>query len=239
MLRWSIVYYSFVFLLTIYFILQQLITLVLVTQSSKNKFGSLTFHALKIQFDSEEPKWIWDFWEFYVGITLSAVICITLVILITRLISKSPLKYLGFVTVKKKDLVWILYFIPIYLILEVIIRYFNLEFDLNLSGAEKYKFLLILGVGIVGPFFEEVLFRGFLLTRINEITNSKYHWLTLLVVSLLFTLPHFQYNFYQLLIIFCLGLYFSFVKWKTGNLWIPIIIHSLNNVVTTYLLFMD
>lgn len=233
-MRWIGLYYSIIFLFLIYFLIQQFLTLWLITKFNTNTFTSLTFQSLKIKFDDKGPKWIWDFWEYYIAIILSSVITVVFILSVSRVYSKNPLKYLGFIKIRKQDSKWILYFIPVYLVLEVITQIFSLQFEFDLTGAEKYKFLLILGAGVAAPFFEEVLFRGFLLTRMNELTSSKYHWLTLIIVTLLFTIPHFQYNFYQLLVVFCLGLYFGFVKWKTGNLWLAILLHCLNNTIAFY-----
>ena len=90
--------------------------------------------------------------------------------------------------------------------------------------------LLFYGIGISQPIFEEFLFRGLLFKGLeNKIGGIN----TVLVTSLLFVLPHIQYDFSILsLILLPNALILGFCRLKTKGLTVPIILHCINNTVT-------
>ncbi len=82
---------------------------------------------------------------------------------------------------------------------------------------------------------EEMLFRGGLQ---NFLTRAiRMPWLSILVVSLLFSLVHF--SVYGFLVRFFLGIVLGYIFYYTGNLWLSITAHFFNNAlaVTTIFLF--
>ena len=86
------------------------------------------------------------------------------------------------------------------------------------------------GIGIVQPIFEEFLFRGLLFKGLQEKLGGT---LTVFATSILFVLPHIQYDFVILsLVLFPNALILGFARLKTGNLTIPIILHCANNLAT-------
>lgn len=84
----------------------------------------------------------------------------------------------------------------------------------------------ILIVGLIGPFAEEVFFRGALQRSIYGPHPWKAVWWTALIFSLL----HFQ--MYGFVPRFLLGLWFGYLYLWTGNLWPCVLAHALNNSVT-------
>lgn len=92
--------------------------------------------------------------------------------------------------------------------------------------------LAILGIGIGAPLGEEMFFRGFAFTALRH----RFGLATGLIVSaLLFTLPH-TYAL-GLLPVFLLGLLMAWTYHNSGSLWIPIIIHAVNNTASVLLAY--
>ena len=90
--------------------------------------------------------------------------------------------------------------------------------------------LLFYGIGIVQPIFEELLFRGLLFKGLNEKLGGKS---TVLLTSILFVIPHIQYDASILLIVlFPNALILGLCRLKTKSLTIPIILHCANNIFT-------
>jgi len=90
--------------------------------------------------------------------------------------------------------------------------------------------MTILIVGIMAGLSEELLFRG-CLQRLLSCGGMNHHaaiWLAAAVFSLL----HLQfYGFFPRMV---LGAFFGYLLWWTGSVWVPVIIHALNN--TFYLI---
>lgn len=230
-LKWLGLYYSFCFVFSIYFISQLAFTISLLyfTKIQTHKYKSLGFSKLKIKLDKVTSQWIWEFWEFYTSIILSSILSLILIYLFSKFFSKNPINYLGFRAIEKRDWRWLLYFILLLGLSEIIIHILGTDFSMDLSEAGKYRFLAFLGFCIFGPIFEETLFRGFIFSRMNELLSTKYHWITIVVTSILFSSIHFQYNLLQMSIIFVMSLFLGFTRYKTQSLWLPIIFHILNN----------
>jgi membrane protease YdiL (CAAX protease family) len=92
--------------------------------------------------------------------------------------------------------------------------------------------LAVLGIGIGAPLGEEMFFRGFAFTALRR----RFGLATGLIVSaLLFTLPH-TYAL-GLLPVFLLGLLMAWTYHNSGSLWIPIIIHAVNNTASVLLAY--
>jgi membrane protease YdiL (CAAX protease family) len=86
-------------------------------------------------------------------------------------------------------------------------------------------------VVIIGPLFEEVLFRGF---AFEGIRNSRLGPLgAVLITSFLWSVIHFQYDWYGMLNIFVLGLLFGIARLRTDSLIVTVVIHWVNNLAST------
>ncbi|MFI3239863.1 MAG: CPBP family intramembrane glutamic endopeptidase [Bacteroidales bacterium] len=96
--------------------------------------------------------------------------------------------------------------------------------------------LTILTVGVLTGAGEELFFRGALQGIFLSRKGANIHiaiWLT----AFIFSAIHFQ--FYGFVPRLLLGAYFGYLVYWTGSLWVPIIIHALNNssvVITEYML---
>ena len=86
--------------------------------------------------------------------------------------------------------------------------------------------LTLLSVGIIGPIFEEILFRGLVFGELRKITKVK---VALVLQALLFGIYHL--NVVQGVYAFILGLIIGFVYYRSNSIIAPIIIHvSINSL---------
>lgn len=86
-----------------------------------------------------------------------------------------------------------------------------------------------LAVGIGAPISEELLFRGFLLSALARWRAG--YWPAAIVANVAWTSFHFGYSVAGLIEVFLGGLFFSWLLWRTGSLWLPIIGHATTNIV--------
>lgn len=113
---------------------------------------------------------------------------------------------------------------------------------LNLDNLENYEqlissmigqsptWLILLTIGIVAPIAEELLFRGLVFHMFNRHMNVK---VALIVQGLLF--GAFHMNLVQGVYASVLGIVLGIAYLLTGSLWIPIIMHIVNNSVALLL----
>jgi uncharacterized protein len=97
--------------------------------------------------------------------------------------------------------------------------------ELMSLGWQSPLFFL-LSVVIIVPFFEELIYRGYLFRAWIESWGFAR---TALFGSLLFALPHFHYGWSGLLFVFILGYMLFYLRWKTQSLIPCLILHLLNN----------
>lgn len=100
--------------------------------------------------------------------------------------------------------------------------------DLMLAGNSLGTLAIsILIVGVLAGFSEELFFRG-ALQRLLMSTPVGTHvaiWLTAFVFSAI----HMQ--FFGFIPRLLLGAYFGYLLWWTGSLWVPVIVHVVNNSI--------
>jgi uncharacterized protein len=86
------------------------------------------------------------------------------------------------------------------------------------------KFILWVTVAIAAPFFEELLFRGFLLPSLIKLTSI---WPAIAISGFLFALAHL--NLGDIMPLTVLGMVLGFVYMRSGNLLAPMLLHGLWN----------
>lgn len=95
--------------------------------------------------------------------------------------------------------------------------------------------MLVLGVCIVAPIVEEVIFRGLAYARLVKsragVTGA------IIITSLVFTVIHTQYDFTVLIILSLFAFLLGYVRYKTGNIFYCIAIHMQINILSTIELF--
>jgi membrane protease YdiL (CAAX protease family) len=86
--------------------------------------------------------------------------------------------------------------------------------------------LLILGFVVLAPLQEELVFRGFLYRGISA---GFGHVPTVLLTAGAWALLHAQYEWYFVAQIFVLGLYFGWLRWRSGSALLTFFMHALIN----------
>ena len=81
---------------------------------------------------------------------------------------------------------------------------------------------------IVAPVLEEFIFRGFLFSQLKIRLGN---WAAISLSSLAWTLMHLQYEIKILAVLFVLGLFLGFFRWKYNSLFLVIILPAANNLV--------
>lgn len=106
---------------------------------------------------------------------------------------------------------------------------FQMEQNEGLTVILGYKqwpirILMILFATILTPFFEELVFRGFVQSFLRDISYSP--WRSIIATSVVFTILHPLTNFPGLLI---LSLAMGYAYEKSGSLWRSIFLHCIFN----------
>ncbi len=95
----------------------------------------------------------------------------------------------------------------------------------------EYLPLFWIALVIAAPLAEELFFRGFLFEGLRD------SWMgstgAVLVTSIAWAAIHMQYEMFQMVIIGTLGILLGIAKVKTRSLYIPIAMHSFNNLIAT------
>ena len=89
--------------------------------------------------------------------------------------------------------------------------------------------LTALGVGLGAPLSEELLFRGFVLSALAQWRFG--FWPAALLMNAVWTTFHLGYSVVGLLEVFIGGVYMSWLLWRSGSIWLPIICHAATNCV--------
>ena len=95
----------------------------------------------------------------------------------------------------------------------------------RLFGEQWVLALLVVGVG--APLSEELLFRGFLLSALAR--SGVGFWGGTLITTGLWTALHAGYSAAGIVEVFLIGLFFSWLLWRTGSLRVAIFCHALYN----------
>jgi membrane protease YdiL (CAAX protease family) len=97
------------------------------------------------------------------------------------------------------------------------------------TTARDFGALVLLAIALViaAPLAEEVLFRGFMYrglaaSRVGVIG-------AILIPTLIWTVLHQQYDAFYLFYVFVLGIVFGWLRWRSGTIVAPMIIHGIIN----------
>jgi hypothetical protein len=105
------------------------------------------------------------------------------------------------------------------------------------ARSDDALWLLVLAFCAAAPITEELFARGFLYRGLAEsflgISGA------ILVSSIVWTSLHLQYDWFFFGEVFCIGLWFGYMRYRSQSTWLTIVLHALNNlaaVVQSYLL---
>lgn len=106
------------------------------------------------------------------------------------------------------------------------------ESMVKMGTSTQYPILLYLGVAVGAPFVEEFIFRGTIWRgwRASKLGLRG----ALVATSLCWAVLHVQYPVAIIAYIFFFGLVLGLAREKTGNIWVPVWMHALNNGLATY-----
>ena len=93
--------------------------------------------------------------------------------------------------------------------------------------------IFYLTAAVAAPFYEEIIFRGFLLPSLTRYISP---WGAIIVSSLIFAVAHL--NISEILPLTTLGIILGVVYTRSGNLLSSILMHSLWNTGTLVSLFL-
>lgn len=94
--------------------------------------------------------------------------------------------------------------------------------------------LAVLAVSAGAPLSEEILFRGFLMPALAR-SRLRMRGAALLS-TLAWTGLHAGYSAAGMVEVFLIGLYFCWLTWRSGSLWLPIVCHVVINSLTLALI---
>lgn len=92
--------------------------------------------------------------------------------------------------------------------------------------------LLWLALIIAAPLFEEIFFRGFLLSGFSSSFMGP--TAALIITSALWAVIHVQYEIYAIIIIFLMGLLLGLAKRKSQSILLPIFLHATSNAIAAF-----
>jgi len=108
---------------------------------------------------------------------------------------------------------------------------FETDFAIESYRHANSLFLLYLGVGVAGPLFEEVLFRGFLFKAVQKSVFGSHG--AVLFTAIVFSIIHVQYGLWIILcMLFPMAILLGYARLKSNSLLLPILLHSINNLLT-------
>ena len=92
----------------------------------------------------------------------------------------------------------------------------------------RFEPFMLIGTVIIGPIFEEILYRGLMYNKLKEISNV---FIAVFISSILFALLHipgygFNIKMFSLVLD---GILLTYCYEKTDNIYVPILVHSINN----------
>lgn len=144
-------------------------------------------------------------------------------------------EYLDFTGVSKKE-----YGKWTFIAVLVIIGFYILDHILNRPipsvlietyRTSVYPPLLWLAVVVMAPFFEEIFFRGFLYKGLSRMRSKEMG--AVLLTALLWAVIHTQYETYEIMQVFVLGLVLGLSRWKSKSIYPPLFLHFMVNLIAT------
>ena len=164
----------------------------------------------------------------------SGIIGVLLILVTTFLWKRSQLvEFLGLRMASLKQFVlWTAVFLGLAAVLELLMRLspsFQTDFMEKVLASNTDRFLLILGVGIMAPLFEEFLLRGLLFGSLRHIVDEH---ASVAITAGVFALMHLQYSLPIMMLILPMGVVLGYARSRSGSIWAPVLMHVVNNCIT-------
>ena len=91
--------------------------------------------------------------------------------------------------------------------------------------------LLLFAAVVAAPVGEEIVFRGFLFRGWSASRLGVTG--TIVLTSAIWAAIHVQYDWFGIMQVFCLGLLFGWVRWRSGSTVLTILMHAVTNLAAT------
>ncbi len=113
--------------------------------------------------------------------------------------------------------------------------------DLVTESPAMFALWIVAVAWFAAGFGEEVLYRGFLMDRLERLSGLRSRpWAVLVIQALLFGLPHAYQGWGGMVVTAMVGLLFGWIRNRMGgNLWAVIIAHALVDTVMMSLAYAD
>lgn len=143
--------------------------------------------------------------------------------------------YLGLNLVDVKTMrFWFLAFIVMMLFSELLTYLLGKplvpEFVTSIYTSTDSVWLLWIAIVIAAPIFEELFFRGFIITGLSKTFMGPLG--AIVLSSLTWAAIHIQYELYLIVTIFVFGLALGFVRLKTNSVLLTIALHAFMNLMS-------
>ena len=89
--------------------------------------------------------------------------------------------------------------------------------------------LLLVGIVFIAPVVEEIFFRGFMFRGIEQSKLGPIG--AILITTTIWTLIHLQYDWFEMFLVFILGIFLGVARARTTSIYVTIAIHSLINLI--------
>ena len=169
---------------------------------------------------------------FSLGTSFAACSALLFLVLLIRFCKADVKRLLMLRPFVLRDLInWFVVLIGFSLLLTLIawlISHETPDFMLRLWSSRDNMLLLLFAILVAAPIFEECLFRGFIFSGIQ---NSHLGTAAAIVLSSgLWAIIHLQYGSFEVITLFILGIVLAVSRIASGSLYVPIILHALNNL---------
>ncbi len=172
-----------------------------------------------------------------VATTASALVCTPLIAFLARLRRGMAVsEYLALRPVTGSQLLrWLGITVALIVLVDGVSRLLGRTVvpDFMMSAYRTATLIPLFWVALVAaaPIFEEVLFRGFLFQGVQA--SNLGPWGAVVITSLVWTLVHVQYDWFELANIFVLGLLLGAARLRTASIYPSPAIHAFINLVAT------
>lgn len=115
------------------------------------------------------------------------------------------------------------------------------SYDYIRGDLADYLVLLIIGI-VLGGFIEEIIFRGFLITRLSSLFRIEWlgNLIAIIVTSAAFGYGHLYYGWSGFISSGLFGVLMGLIFIKSNKmLWYSILIHGFSNVASLTLIFLN
>lgn len=117
----------------------------------------------------------------------------------------------------------------------------NQQQQLGYTTVAGFDYLVVfITLVVLPPIAEEILFRGFMYQNLKSVINVR---VAAVITSALFAVAHLEFfgnnslNWIAAIDTFVLSLFLIWLLNKTNNLWAPILLHALKNLIAFVALF--